>query len=424
MTKKPPAKPLTDSRVRNLTAPGTYPDGTVRGLYLIVSGAGTKSWRLRYWVDGTEHVHTLGRYYIAKTGMPLPQDHMGLVEARAAAEAAKAGARAGNHPRDRKKAQQVARKADRELTFRVVAAEFVEHNMTANDWSASTEKGHRYALDAINEIMGGVPVKQIGVEHIKAVLKPYQESKPKRPTAERFAFGVLKRVLAFAKTSKYIGENVAIGSEGLLSKRKKGEPRSQSNHAAILDPVELGVFLRKLEAHPLHSPSWYGMRLQTMLPARPSELASMKWSELDTDSGWWVYVMPKVDKQHRVPLPRQAVAILRELQQRRMGQAEYVLPSRLNPDQPMHPESMRLLLTEQLGYGVGTVTPHGFRATWRTLGKKHLKIDPDVLELAMGHETKDPLGRAYNRDDMLPERAEAAQMYADWLDSLREVTTE
>lgn len=413
-------KALTDAEVRGKKTPGTYPEGTVRGLYLIVTAAGTRSWRLRCWIDGKEHVHTLGRYYIAKTGMPLPQDHMGLVEARAAAEAAKAGARAGNHPKDQKKAQQVARKADRELTFRVVAAEFVEHNMRANDWSSSTEKGHRYALAAINEIIGDVPVKQVSPDHIKAVLKPYQESKTKRPTAERFAFGVLKRVLAFAKTSKYVSENVAIGCEGLLSKRKKGEPRSQSNHAAILDPAELGVFLRKLEAHPLHSPSWYGMRLLTMLPARPSELASMKWA--DIDGGWWVYRMPKVDKQHRISLPHQAVAILRELQQRRIGQAEYVLPSRLHPDKPMHPESMRLLLTEQMGYGVGTVTCHGWRATWRTCGKKYLKIDPDVLELAMGHETKDPLGRAYNRDDMLDERAQAAQLYANWLDSLKTAT--
>jgi integrase len=161
------------------------------------------------------------------------------------------------------------------------------------------------------------------------------------------------------------------------------------------------------------------MRLQTMLPVRPGELATVRWDDLDLDAGWWVYVMPKVDKQHHVPLPRQAVAILRELQQRRMGQAEYVLPSRLDPDKPMHPESMRLLLTKQLKYDVGTVTCHGFRATWRTCGKKYLKIDPDVLELAMGHETKDPLGRAYNRDDLLPERVEAAQLYADWLDDLR-----
>ncbi|WP_225785749.1 tyrosine-type recombinase/integrase [Pseudomonas sp. Marseille-P9655] len=412
-------KPLTDAKVRDTKTPGTYPEGSVRGLSLVITATGARSWRLRYWIDGKEYVHTLGRYYIAKTGMPVPADHMSLVAARAAAEAAKASARQGTHPKEQKKAQQAARKADRELTFRVVAAEFVEHNMTANGWSASTEKGHRYALAAINGIIGDVPVKRVDTDHIKAILRPYQESSPKRPTAERYALSVVKRVLAFAKTSRYISENVATGTEGLLSKRKKGEPRSQTNHAAILDPVELGAFLRKLEAHPLHSPSWYGLRLLTMLPVRPGELASMRWKDLDLEAGWWVYTMPKVSKRHHVPLPQQAVAILQELKQRRMGQAEYVLPSRLDPDKPMHPESMRLLLTEQLGYGVGTVICHGWRATWRTCGKKHLKIDPDVLELAMGHETKDPLGTAYNRDDLLEERTEAAQLYANWLERLK-----
>ncbi|MCY1310538.1 Prophage integrase IntA [compost metagenome] len=134
--------------------------------------------------------------------------------------------------------------------------------------------------------------------------------------------------------------------------------------------------------------------------------------------------MPKVDKEHRVPLPRQAIVTLRELQQRRMGQAEYVLPSRLDPDKPMHPESMRLLLTKQLGYDVGTVTPHGFRATWRTLGQKPLKIDVDILEMSLGHEVKDPLGRAYNRNDFMEERFVASQLYADWLDELKAKTTD
>lgn len=414
-------KALTDASLRNLKAPGAYPAGGERGLSLIITPTGKKSWRLRYWIDGKEHVHTLGHY--DATVPPGTEGYLGLADARQRAKQAKIDAKQGNHPKDQKKAQQVARKADRELTFRVVAAEFVEHNMRANGWSASTEKGHRYALAAINEIIGPIPVKQISPDHIKAVLKPYQESKTKRPTAERFAFSVVKHVLAFAKTSKYVDRNEALGCEGLLSKRKRGEPRS-NNHAAILEPAELGAFLRKLEAHPLHSPSWYGMRLLTMLPARPSELASMRWADLDTDGGWWVYRMPKVDKEHRIYLPRQAVAILQELQQRRLGQAEHVLPSRLDPDKPMHPESMRLLLTEQLGYSVGTVTCHGWRATWRTCGKKYLRIDPDVLELAMGHETKDPLGRAYNRDDMLDERAQAAQLYADWLDRLREGTSE
>jgi len=414
-TAKAPSKPLTDSTVRSAKS-GAHPDGTVRGLFLIVTEAGTPSWRLRYWVDGKESVHTLGRYYILKEGAPLPSDHMSLVAARAAAEEVKAGARVGVHPKAAKQAKVAARKAEQAQTFRAVAAEFVAHNLSVNEWSASTEKGHRYALEAINQLMGNEPVKEVGTEHIKAVITHYQGKR----TAQRFAFGVVRRVLDFAKVSQYIASNVADGCEALLPKRKKGEPRAKTHHAALLDPVALGDFLLKLEAHPLHSPSWYGMRLLTLIPSRPSEVATMQWADLNLDAGWWIYTMPKVDKQHCVPLPRQAVEILRELQARRMGQAKHVLPSRLAPGEAMHPESMRLLLTKQLKYDVGSVTPHGFRATWRTLGKKHLKIDPDVLELAMGHETKDPLGGAYNRDDLLPERVEAAHLYANWLDQLRE----
>ncbi|MNJ39677.1 putative prophage CPS-53 integrase [compost metagenome] len=414
---KPATKPLTDAAVRSKSA-GTYADGVERGLFLVVTASGVKSWRLRYWVDKKEYVYTLGRFDLGSA------EHLGVGEARNAAKQAKTSAKNGIHPKDVKKIAEATKRATTALTFSAVAQEFVEHNVTVNDWSPSTEKGHRYAIAAINQIMGDVPVKQINPDHIKALLKPYQQQETKRPTAERYALSVVKRVLAFAKTSRYVSENVAIGCEGLLSKRKKGGPRSQSNHAAILDPVALGTFLRELEAHPLHSPSWYGLQLLTMLPVRPGELAAMRWDGLDLDNGWWVYVMPKVDKEHRVPLPRQAIVTLRELQQRRMGQAEYVLPSRLDPDKPMHPESMRLLLTKQLGYDVGTVTPHGFRATWRTLGQKPLKIDVDILEMSLGHEVKDPLGRAYNRNDFMEERFVASQLYADWLDELKAKTTD
>lgn len=411
-------KSLTDAAVRNLKAPGTYSAGTPRGLFLVVTPGGTKSWRLRYWVDGKEFVHTLGHF-----------PTLTLAGARADATKAKEQIKLGFHPKEQKQAEKAARKAERARTFEGVAEEFVEHAKTVDEWAESTIKGHRYALKAINVIMGPVPVSKVDVDHIKEVIAHYQGKR----TAQRFAFGVIKRVLGFAKTSRYMSENVAVGCEGLLPKKKKKGERSHRNHPAITDADALGEYLRKLYAFDSRTSSIYGLKLLTMLPVRPSELATMEWSptlELEYavpkrpdlgGMGRWVFTMSKVNREHIVPLPRQAVALLRELLARRAGHAEYVLPGRY-ADSHVNPESFRLALVDQLNYEVGTVTPHGFRATWRTLGQKPMRISESVLELCLGHETKDPLGHAYDRNDLLEERFEAAQQWADWLDELRSKT--
>lgn len=412
-------KPLTDMAVRNLKKPGAYAAGVERGLFLIVTPTGTKSWRLRYWVDEKEYVHTLGRYDVSDPA------HMGLDEARTAAKLAKSSAKQGVHPKDIKQAEEAAKKAEQALTFEGVAQEFVNHTKIVDEWAESTEKGHRYALKAINAIMGTVPISKVDVDHIKRVIAHYQGKK----VAQRYAFGVIKRVLAFAKVSRYVTENIAIGSEGLLPKKKKGE-RSQGHHAAITDADALGEYLRKLYAYDSRTSSIYGLKLLTMLPVRPSELAAMKWADLELEyavprrtdldgMGRWVFIMSKVNREHIVPLPRQTVVLLRELWARRPGHAEYVLPGRY-ADSHVNPESFRLALVNQLGYDVGTVTPHGFRATFQTCARRHLHVGIEILEASTGHETSAAFRGAYDRNDFLEERFETAKRWANWLDEQRE----
>lgn len=415
-------KTLTDADVRNLKKPGAYAGGVERGLFLIVTPNGTKSWRLRYWIDKKEYVHTLGRYELGS------HEHMGVSEARVAAKQAKSSAKQGIHPKDIRQAEEAAKKAELARTFEGVAKEFVDHTKVVDEWAESTIKGHTYTLKAINEEWGTVPVSEVDVERIKAIIAHYQGKR----TAQRFAFSVIKRVLTFAKVSRYVKENIAVGSEGLLPKKKKGE-RSQGHHAALTEVNALAEYLRKLYAYDSRTSSIYGLKLLSMLPVRPSELATMKWADLELEyavperpdldgMGRWVFTMSKVDREHTVPIPRQAVALLRELLARRAGHAEYVLPGRY-ADSHVNPESFRLTLVNQLEYDVGTVTPHGFRATFQTLARKELKVGIEVLELSLGHETSAAFRGAYDRNDFLEERFETAKRWADKLDEWRAKNT-
>lgn len=397
-------KPLTDPRIRSLKEPGTYSEGTVGGLFLIITPKGSKRWRLRCWVNGKEVVVGLGDF-----------EQVGLKDAKKAAEDAKAQASRGTRPISPKRAGVAAQRAKDSLTFDVVAKEYVKWQSKKDDWAAKTLDSHRYALDAnILPIMGTVAVADVQVTHIKDMIEGLRGKR----AAARYALGVVKRILNFAVVSQYVKANVAADCGPLLQKPKKGEP-AKKHHPAIKEAGELASFLRRLDAYPGNESAIYGLKLLVMLPARASELSSMRWEDIDLEAGRWTFMMSKVSRKHMVPLPRQAVAILEELLERRTGKCEYVLPSPLDATRPIQADALRLALVRRLGYRVGEVSAHGFRATFQTLARKPLGVDTEVLELALGHNTTAAYDGAYDRNEFIEERVEAAQRYANYLDELR-----
>ncbi|RMR37997.1 Integrase protein [Pseudomonas syringae pv. coriandricola] len=139
----------------------------------------------------------------------------------------------------------------------------------------------------------------------------------------------------------------------------------------------------------------------------------------------WRYVVSKtkhLDKsKHIVPLPEQALVLLRELSKTRVVDEEgkgWVFVSPVYPGRPINPTSM--LKSFQRIWPEYDITAHGFRATYRTIAHKHLGIDPIVLELSLSHRMPGALGAVYARAQLLAQRREAAQQWANYLDQLRQ----
>jgi integrase len=72
-----------------------------------------------------------------------------------------------------------------------------------------------------------------------------------------------------------------------------------------------------------------------------------------------------------------------------------------------------------LGIAKDEATPHGFRATARTLMVEQLGIRTDLIEHQLGHAVRDATGEAYNRARFLPERKEMMQVWADYLHEIQ-----
>lgn len=127
-------------------------------------------------------------------------------------------------------------------------------------------------------------------------------------------------------------------------------------------------------------------------------------------------------EDHYGPLARQAVEILEQLFLL-TGRTGFVFPAEGRPGRTMSDGTINAALTT-LGYSSDIVTGHGFRATARTLLHERLSVDKDVIELQLAHEVKDPNGRAYNRTEFLLARQKMMQVWADYLEDLREGRTD
>jgi integrase len=145
----------------------------------------------------------------------------------------------------------------------------------------------------------------------------------------------------------------------------------------------------------------------------------MRWDEVHLDAAEWRFVASKDGPHHIVPLPRQAVAILRELYAL-TGRGEFVFPGRDDKMQPMSNATVNRALQRA---GISTreeQTGHGFRAMARTILHEGLRFAPEVIEHQLAHRVPDVLGRAYNRTRFLDDRRKMMQQWADYLDRLRD----
>jgi integrase len=167
------------------------------------------------------------------------------------------------------------------------------------------------------------------------------------------------------------------------------------------------------------------LKLAPYVFVRPGELRAAEWSELDLGDidqygrghEWRIPgERMKMAELHIVPLARQAVAILRELQLL-TGSGKYVFPAIGPGARPMSENTLKGAL-RRLGYSPDEMTPHGFRSMASTLLNEQ-SVNGDLIELQLVHKERNKARAAYNRAQRLDERRKMMQDWANYLDGLR-----
>jgi integrase len=191
------------------------------------------------------------------------------------------------------------------------------------------------------------------------------------------------------------------------------------HRAAITDPIALGAFLRAVEAFDGQPETVAALKILPMVFTRPGELRLAEWREFDLNKAIWTIPASrtKMRREHQVPLPRQALAILAALKEI-TGGGRLVFPGIRSVERPISENTLNASM-RRMGFKQDEVSAHGFRATASTLLNESGKFSADAIERALAHQDPDPIRRAYARGAFWAERVEMAQWWADHLDTLK-----
>lgn len=277
-------------------------------------------------------------------------------------------------------------------------------------------------LELICSYIGDEPISEISSPRMLEVLLDIQANslnKAGKPTdkAERCA-GIASDVFVYAGARGFCSSNPAALIKSQLAKSSYG------HRPAITKPKELAKLLRDIETIEGDPNTINSLRLLALLFVRNGDLRRMRWADLDLEAGRWTLKPLKgqgkvnMVKDMVVPLPRQAVAILRA-QQKINGHTKFVFYSETAKKHQIISDATANKRLKDLGYQ-DVHCAHGFRATAKTILQEQLKYPLVLVEMALGHTTKDPNGTAYGRFEYIDDRSEMMQNWADYLDALRE----
>ncbi len=398
---------------------GKFPEGSITGLFLYIDD-GAPKWRLKRLLHGKEVLFSIGVY-----------PGVSLDEARRQAQLACDDIAQGVHPKVAREARKEDERAKAGWTFAKLAEQWMERHANLKP---KTVAGRRGVLkNHLLPVVGHLHVKDIAVRHIRAILERIDDS----PVMQRESLRLLSKILAHAMDHDLVTQNVAIGREGLLNAKPKTK-----HHPGLVKEDDLVDYIRRLDGvgNSGSDCAISALWLLLLIPARPSELCSARWSQIDMDKAEWTYEVPKTGQMHTVPLSNQAMAQLNGI--RDYSQAvnkrasvsaspfgriagdnatpgsDWVFPSVGTFGRPLASETLLRRLRTDLGYPMGAITGHGFRSTFRSLGAEVLDIDPLLLELQLGHRMPGSLGATYARTRLLPQRREAMQAWGNYIEQL------
>jgi integrase len=373
------------------------------GLALRVWPDGSKTWLLRYRrpSTGKENFLSLG-----------PYPDITLVDARRSATTARNLVREGIDPVAYRQAESIARKRVAEGAFHLVAQRWLDFKR--KEWADETYRKAEFVVrEYLTPALRNKPISTLATPEVKPVLEAIASHAPNLATKARQYVG---GIVTYAVQNGLRADGGALILRGVV-------PRHRNGHIpAITRPADIGPLALAIDAY--RSPITRAALKLTMLTGlRPSVVAAVPWTEVNLETAEWHVAAERMKMRHDhiVPLPKQAITILNELQSL-TGKVHYVFPSPARQKTPhLHRDALSKALRE-MGFQ-GKHATHGFRGMLRTVGRERLGVDIDVLEAQLAHAKRGDVQKAYDRTTFDDDRRRVMQEWADYIDRLSMPTT-
>lgn len=391
--------PLTDTQVANLKPKSkTYRKHDRDGLCIQVSPTGTKTWFYRFRLHGKEDMYRIGRY--PEVGLKDARNE--LLIARELVE------KKHINPKHHARQMKAQAAADASNTFQAVAEDWIEERAMEMAWSPRYRAQVEKVLKAdVFPDLGSLPVKSITPAQVLEILDRIVER-----DAPRVARNVLtwsQMIFNHAITKLKAEANPAAPLSVKVPKTKSHRHLKREEIAAFLSGLETDVGKRVTKIN---------LMLLLYLAPRPSELRLARWEEFDLDAAEWrvpEHRMKMKDHDHVVPLPEQAVALLRELKEI-TGKREYLFPNSRTPRKPMNDGTTNNVLRR---LGLSDFSSHGFRSTMST-HLNEMGFDGDWIERQLAHTSRNQSRATYNNAVYKDQRRTMLQAWADFVDGLHD----
>ena len=364
------------------------------GLYLEVTPAGGKVFRLKYRIDGKEKTLTIGKY-----------PTVSLVEARQAAENARRMIAQEQDPSAMKQQAKQERKTALLNTFANVTKAWHEKTTKRKSWKPNhAARVLRYFETDVFPIIGETPINKIGKKEIKAVLDKVTE-RGVSETAEKIRQWI-GAVFTYAGYEELTDRNPAALLKGYI------EP-TESKRMPALPREELPEFYRRLILADCEQQNRICVMLIMLCFARNKEIRGGQWQEIDFKRKTWTIPADRMKRprEHTIPLSDWAIELLNELHAI-TGETPFLFPSPRSETGYISENTAGKIINGMGYYGIAT--PHGFRSLASSVLNEQ-GFNPDAIERQLAHIENNKIRAAYNRADYLTERKEFMQWYSDFL---------
>lgn len=404
--------PLTDTLIRN-RKPDTKPVklADAGGLYLLIGPNGSRWWRWDYSRPHTKKRNTLslGTY---------PQ--ISLKEARDKRDEARKLVANGVDPGEQRKVIKATGATRAANSFEVIGREWL--NTQSRRWVKShldkqTSRLENHAFPWI----GSRPIADIGVPDLRPILDRIVKHGHREQSHRVLA--AIGSVFLYAIATERADRNPARDLSVLLP------PRRKKHYAHIKESVTLGELMRAIDSFTGTFVVATALKLAPLTFVRPGELRWAEWTDFDLknpEGAQWV--IPPLKRKllrakkedpdtppHIVPLSKQAVALIEELQPL-TGHQAFLFPNARHAKRPMSENTVNAALS-RIGFDGDVMTGHGFRHTASTL-LNELGYDENVVDRQLAH-VREGMKGVYNHAEFLSTRRTMMQDWADYLDKLR-----